>query len=269
MKKLCTIIFTLLLSFTLCACGSSNPIDEKALDQFETSMNKVSEMKAAYYAATLNMKTNENTVDLSLNGAFKNDPLNFNLKVGMSSVTDGEETKYDNLLSVAMDDKYTYMNLMDFMKSKTPVGEMKEELPDTKEAFKLDREEFKKYLTKASLKNGKVHFEFDGEKLSEGFKNILKDEDFIAQDPTGMLDVADDYENISFKNAILDIDTKDDMPTDVTFSVNMENVIDGVTNGGDITIRLSFSDVNGDVKVEMPSDADSYELMDDSASFLE
>lgn len=269
MKKLCTIILTLLLSFTLCACGSSNPIDEKALDQLETSVNKVSEMKSAYYGAVLNMKSNEDTVDLSLNGAFKNDPLNLNLKVGMSSVTNGEETKYDNLLSVAMDDKYTYINLMDFMKSKTPVGEMKEESFVPKEAFKLDREEFKKHLTKASLKNGKIHFEFDNQKLTDGFKQILENEELLAQDPTGMLGATEDYENISFENAILDIDTKDDMPTDVTFSVKLENVVDDVTNGGDITIRLSFSDVNGDVNVEMPSDADTYELMDNSASFLE
>ena len=270
MKKLCNIILTLILSFTLLGCSTSQPIQDKALDTLETTIQNLTNMKAAHYGASLNASAGEDYTDLSLVGAFKNEPAQYSMKIGMKSAASGEEFNYDDFITIAMDDQYAYTNFMGLMKYKSPVSTTDTSQPLLpNESFKFDKEAFKQYLTKASYQENTIHLEFNTDKISAELQKALQDESIMASDPTGMVSgLMDTYANLKINEITANIIIKEEMLADLELSVKASDTSQEVAVDNNVILKLSFSEINGDVKVEMPSDADTYELMDDASMLL-
>lgn len=270
MKKLCNIILTLVLSFTLLGCSTPQPIQDKALDVLETTIQNLSKMEAAHYGASLNATAGEDYTTLSLVGAFKNNPTNYSMNVGMKASTSGEEFNYDDFMTIAMDDQYAYTNFMGLMKYKSPISMEDASQPLLpNESIKFDKEAFKQYLTKASYQNNTIHLEFNIDKISEELKKALQDENIMASDPTGMISsLLDTYANLKIDEITTNIIIKEEMLADLELSVKASDTSQESAVENNVILKLSFSEINGDVKVEMPSDADTYELMDDASMLL-
>lgn len=270
MKKLCNIILTLVLSFTLLGCSTFEPIQDNALDTLETTIQNLSNIKASHYGASLHATAGEDYTTLSITGAFKNNPTNYSMNVGMKAAASGEEFNYDDFMVIAMDDQYAYTNFMGMMKYKTPVSKEDTSQPiSLNESIDFDKEGFKQFLTKASYQDNTIHLEFNTDKFSKELQKVLQNESITASDPTGVVTgLMETYANLKMNEITANIIVKDNMLADLELSVKASDTSQEVAVDNNVILKLSFSEINGDVKVEMPSDADTYELMDDASMLL-
>lgn len=258
MKKIIKVFLACLLCLSLSACGSSEPIEEAALDKLEAAIQNVENMKAANYAVVVNSKSGEDTSDISLSGAYNvKEAMQFSMKAGMNTVTDGEEINYDNFISIVCDGKDMYLNMMNLMKTKTSMEDSEDTFADfDTEAFKMDREELKKYLTKAKVNGNDIQLVFNTEKLMEVYNESMNDMDEETEASLSMLTGL--YEDMNITKLDGTITIKDDMFADIEFNIVSSMTVEGETSSSDAVLRASFTDINSDVKIELPADADSY-----------
>ena len=271
MKKLCNIILTLVLSFTLLGCSTVEPIQDNALDTLETTIQNLSNIKASHYGASLHATAGEDYTTLSITGAFKNNPTNYSMNVGMKAAAGGEEFNYDDFMVIAMDDQYAYTNFMGMMKYKTPVSKEDTSQPiSLNESIDFDKEGFKQFLTKASYQDNTIHLEFNTDKFSKELQKVLQNESILASDSIGIVSgLIDTYANLKLNEITANIIIKDEMLADLELSIKASDTSQDPSVENNVVFKLAFSEVNGDVKVEMPLDKDTYELMDDTSALLQ
>ena len=271
MKKFCAIILTLVLTFALAGCITTEPIQQEALDTLETAIHHISDMKAANYSAILNATSGEDYTTLSLAGAYRGNPSAYNVKITMESMSDGESYQFDNYLTMAMDEAYAYTNYMDMLKYKTAVtSETSQESVVPSESTKIECDDLKPYLTTAALQANNIQLEFDMDKLGPILKEILADETVTSADPTGSVtSIAQAYTNLNIEDIIVNVTVKGKMLSDVELSVEATDQTTGENIENNLRFKVSFTDINGDIKVEMPTDIDTYELMEDTSTISE
>ena len=128
---------------------------------------------------------------------------------------------------------------------------------------------FKQFLTKASYQDNTIHLEFNTDKFSKELQKVLQNESITDSDPTGVVTgLMETYANLKMNEITANIIVKDNMLADLELSVKASDTSQEVAVDNNVILKLSFSEINDDVKVEMPSDADTYELMDDASMLL-
>ena len=159
MKKLLTLVCSIGLLFSMTACSNSS-VEDKALDALETSINKIVEMKSASYSFAVNAKNGDEDTTIKLHGGYLADTANPSFTFVMDIAS--KESTLDNFMGIYMKDKTIYMDMgMMGIKQKTTMddaedsGIVPEEIEDVQN-FKIDKEEIKPYLKKASLEGDQL-----------------------------------------------------------------------------------------------------------------
>lgn len=173
MKKLLTLLCCVGLMFSMAAC-SSNSVEDEALDALETSINKIVEMKSASYSLSIDAKGDDSTGSFTIHGGYLADTANpsFTAVIDMES----EGAKMENFMGLYLKDNTVYMDmaLMD-LKQKSTMDEAEDSglMPEDFEEiqnFKMNKDEIKPYLKKASLDGDTLTLELDPVKLTEAVK---------------------------------------------------------------------------------------------------
>lgn len=250
MKKLLTFVFSIGLLFSMAACSSSK-VEDKALDALEASINKIVEMKTASYSLTVDAKVGDENAKIYLHGGYLADTA----KPSFTAVMDleSQETKMENFMGIYMKDNIMYINMeMMGMKQKTTMKEaensglMPEDIEDIQN-FKMDKEEIKPYLKKASLEGNTLTLELDPAKLTE----VVKDKGTT----TGLTSSTAD---VTYSKFNLIVTLKDDFMTKAV--IDFEGAQKNATTSEDETITgkmtLEFTDINTGKALEFPDFSD-------------
>lgn len=250
MKKLLTYVCSIGLLFSMAAC-SSNKVEDKALDALETSINKIVEMKTASYSLTVDAKTGEEDAKVYLHGGYLADTA----KPSFTAIMDLEAqgTKMENFMGIYMKDNTMYMDMeMMGMKQKATMeeaedsGMMPEDLEDIQN-FKMNKDEIKPYLKKASLEGDTLTLELDPAKLTEA-----------AKDKGSTNALTSSAANATYSKFNLVVTLKDDFMTKAV--IDFEGTQKNATTSEDETITgkmtLEFTDINTGKALTFPDFSD-------------
>lgn len=250
MKKLFTLLCSIAVLFSMTAC-SSNSVEDEALDALETSINKIVEMKTASYSLTVDATVGEENAKVYLHGGYLADTA----KPSFTAVIDleSQDTKMENFMGLYMKDNIMYMDMeMMGMKQKTTMEEaedsglMPEDLEDIQN-FKMNKEEIKPYLKKASLKDQTLTLELDPAKLTESVKD--------KGSTTGLTSSTADATYSKFN---LTVTLKDDFMTKaiIDFEGTQKNATTSEDETLSGTMTLEFTDINTGKALVFPDFSD-------------
>lgn len=242
MKKLTALLLSVGMVFTLAACGGSKVSDD-ALTKLETSIKNIADMKSADYAIEITAKDAENAdVKMKLSGSyiFETAIPQISMSLDMESGTE----KVDGYMQMYLKDSVAYLNLMDISKSKQTIEGLDESVASfglDKDTLTLPKDEIKKYLKEASVKDDVLTLVFDTEKVMAATKSA----DAEISDLVG--------EESKIDALTMTVTLKDDMLSKAEIIAKVTQKVDGKDKSAETKITVSFANINDVKQIQFPS----------------
>lgn len=249
MKKLAALVLSFGMLFSMAACSGSKVSDE-ALDQFEASIKKFSEVTSANYSADMDMTMDEEQATIKLHGGFVTETKK-PIQLSMTMDMEASGQTINDYIQLYLKDDIMYMNVMGFTKQKTSLTDAMgtQELPNMNfdtDTFKIDKEAMKEYLEEASLDGNDLKLSFDTKKLNEKFKEEM--EDNSISDGTVEIGKMD-----------MDMTLKDDFIEKTVITMEITSKQDEITQKINATITFTMSDINKVTNLTFPDFTDYVE----------
>lgn len=237
---LCTAVF-----FVITACSSK--IDDKAIDAYIDASAAFREYKSLEYDASASFKMgsllNES---LTMKGAYNTKKDTLDLKTG---IYDAEDKEIANLY---LKDNFLYLNVLNekikydlhtYLPLLTTIMQETKNTP-------VDKEQLKKQLTSASLKDHTISLVFDTKGINDVLKTALEKEKELQE------------AGASFSCTKLEVKEtlKDHKPVKLEYNLALLVTVQGQSQTIDVTFVCTFSSINQDVKIDFPKDLNTYTL---------
>lgn len=265
MKKLITLCLSLGLLFSMSGCGSSNKIDEDALDTLVAGLNQMEKMESASYKLGMDVEADKEQGSLYLHGGYLQVEGDAQFSIGMD-IASGTE-KENDVFAVYYKDKELYLNFLGD-KSKTNLSELVDN--ETKgnadtnagEAEPIKKEDIKKFIDAASIKGNVVTLKLNKKMLEDSMKESINKS---AEKAGGEV-------TVSIKDAEVIATLENGFIANTEFNLNL--VATGNVEGkkgstpANLKFYLNFSDINSLKELELP-DLKEYEDKDLLTMFSE
>lgn len=241
MKKITALLLSIGMVFTLAACGGSK-VDDKALDALETSIQKFAELKSTNYNIAMDVTSEKDSKKENVKMALHGD-LILDKKIQASMVIDmeAEGQKLDNYLSMYFKDDVVYMDMMGISQTKSSLKDVMGNTPIPSigfdaDTFKLNKEDMKPYLEKASVDGDKLTLSFDTKKIMEEAK---KGGDATTKD-------------VTFNKLDMDVTMKDGFMEKAVITLDMSKGTGDTTEKMNGTITMEFKNINAVTSINYP-----------------
>lgn len=245
MKKFIHLFLCTALFFVMTACSSK--IDDKAIDAYIEASAAFREYKSLVYDASTSFKMGS-VLDESftMKGAYnaKKDTLDF--KTGIYDTEDKEIANLyvkDDFLYIQMLNEKIKYDLRAYLPLLASIMQETKNTP-------IDKEEVKKQLTSASLKNHTIHLKFDTKGINDVLKTALEKEKELQE------------AGASFSCTKLEVKEtlEDNKPVKLEYNLALLVTVQGQSQTLDVTFACTLSSINQDVKIDFPKDLDTYTL---------
>lgn len=222
MKKICTLFACFGLCLTLAACSTQSKVDDAALDEVVSVVEKLKDMKSANYEVNAEVKADDESSKFKLYGAFMN--TDKTPQVSFTMDIDSADGNLKKFIEYYMTQDYSYINLMD-MKQKSPIDESVagfEDMLDTTVESGLTKEILKPYLKSASKNGDKISLVIDSSKVSaiEQFKSSVGT--MVLGETTIDFTITDGF----ISTISLSVDTSDSETKEKTKIIATVNILD-------------------------------------------
>ena len=248
MKKICTLLLCIGLTFSLAACSSKNS-EEKAYDALEKTLEATEKMKSGNYEATVDMTTDKDS-----------ETQTFSMEGGM--ISDKENTQFSGVLNVMLEkqnvtfgslylkDKTLYLSIpMIGMNQKMPMETMLDSAT-TSSSTKLTTDLLKPWIKKISLSGNDISISLDTEKLNKLMK---------SDNDTATSSLLERMSGSSLSKIDLVITTKDNMMQKIVADMKMTTTTSDGAKTSNMKMTFEYKNVNKVTSLDFPDNLDSYE----------
>lgn len=244
MKKLLALVLCTGILFTSAACGASK-VNDKALDTLETSITKFADLKSSDYSISADITQGEEKVNLKLHGSFNASTAKPEMSMAIDMASQGQSI--DNFLELYLKENNVYISILMAGKQMMPLDELTKgaaipKISFDKDTFKINKEDLKKFLKKASIDGDKLTLELDVAKLNTEVKK--------ASANAGAASKA--AESTTFKKFNLDITLKDGFIKEAKINMDYSTLADGKSEDASGELVFALDKINAVDTVKFP-----------------
>ena len=237
MKKFAGVLLSIVMLFTVSACGSK--INDDALDAFEEAIINLTKIESTDFIVEVKQSSGEADATINIDGTFINKNKNPQAMIRMNSELTNENS--DSAISMYLDQGSIYVNFANIVKQKKAVdlSLITSASSATIKKGTLKTSGIKKQLKSAKLKDGNITLEFDTKTL----KDVMKET--IEKDSSGIMS---GYKDFEFEKLDLEMNVNDGIMEKVIVKMNMKLE----DQKADITFTLSFKNMNKAKDITFP-----------------